>query len=273
MASRDRVAFRRLTTSPDAHAAITLLHEIAAQPVGASARPVDKPLALYGAGALGKLAKQYCDRLGIRVAFVIDTDAATRRLDPFWHAVALHTPEEVDPRDKADHLLAICVGKVPYTRLAAPLAESGWSDMVPFYTITAAYADRHPLGNGWFVGELAQDEVDGIAAVLRGYDDDASRAHHLQFLAWHRLHEEWVFDDAPVNTENRYFIDEVADALGTEESLLDLGAHHGGVCRAFLERVGIASARSGRSSPMTRTARACRCGWAHFRTTNGLGCM
>ena len=238
MASRDRVASRRLTTSPDAHAAKSLLHEIAARPVTARARPVDKPLALYGAGALGKLAKQYFDRLGIPVAFVIDADAATRRSDPFWRSVALHAPEEVSPRDKAAHLLAICVGKVPYTRVVTPLAESGWSDMVPFYTITASYADRHPLGNGWFVGELTQDEVDGIGAVLRAYDDDASRAHHLQFLAWHRLHEEWVFDDAPVNTENRYFIDEVADTLGTEESLLDLGAHHGSVCRTFLERVG-----------------------------------
>ena len=152
MASRDRVAFRRLTTSPDAHAAITLLHEIAARPVGAWARRVDKPLALYGAGALGKLAKQYCDRLGIRVAFVIDADAATRRLDSFWHGVVLHTPEEVEPRDKADHLLAICVGKVPYTRLVAPLAESGWSDMVPFYTITASM----PTATRW--------ETDGSSA-------------------------------------------------------------------------------------------------------------
>ena len=31
------------------------------------------------------------------------------------------------------------------------------------------------------------------AEVLARWDDDVSRAHHLQFLAWRRLREEWIF--------------------------------------------------------------------------------
>jgi FkbM family methyltransferase len=117
--------------------------------------------------------------------------------------------------------------------LRETLAAQGWHDLVPFYDITEAYRDRHPLGNGWFTGELRPDDVAAIEQVLARWDDDVSRAHHLQFIAWHSLREDWCFEGAPVTTQDRYFIPEVRSALHQREGFLDVGAHHGEVSRAF----------------------------------------
>ena len=59
-------------------------------------------------------------------------------------------------------------------------------------------------------------------------------AHHLQFLAWRRLREEWTFAPAPIPECDRFFIPEIISALRDDEILLDGGAHHGVVVEAFL---------------------------------------
>ena len=74
------------------------------------------------------------------------------------------------------------------------------------------------------------------ATVLARWDDDISRAHHLQFLAWRRLREEWTFDAAPVAGGNRFFVPEVADVLGRTEVFVDAGAHHGSVTETFIKQ-------------------------------------
>lgn len=228
---------RRFLGLPNQDDAVRSLSEIARQPVDCLPRKVDKALVLYGAGAFGKLAKQYCDRVGIPVSFVVDSDVDRHRADSFWFGVKLLGLNEATEVDKASFLLAICVGNSPYTEVIAPLLARGWLDIVPFYAITAAYIDRHPLGNGWFAGNLSRSDLDGMEFVLSRYDDDTSRAHHLQFLAWHRLQEEWFFDDAPVVTDNRYFIPELVRGLHEEEIFIDLGAHHGTASERFLRLV------------------------------------
>lgn len=237
MSQFTKVIARKIPSSPDGKSAVALLRDIASQPVNCSARPVDKPLAIYGAGALGKLAKAYFDRLSIPVSFVVDAQAEQYRADTFWCGVRVLSLDEVAAEDKDAVMLAICVGKVPFTEVTTPLLRAGWSDVVPFYTITAAYLDRHPLGNGWFAGELSRTDIEGIESVLLRYDDNQSRAHHLQFLAWHRLHEEWFFDDAPVTIDDRYFIPEIVPTLRRDEVFVDLGAHHGNVSEKFLNLV------------------------------------
>ena len=161
--------------------------------------------------------QRYCDSLGIPVRFVVDANPHAYRQDRFWEGVDILGLDDVGKEKIEKTLLAICVGKSPYTQVVAPLQKNGWVDIVPFYSISAAYLDRHPLGNGWFTGDLSQSDIAGIKSVLLGYADNISRAHHLQFLAWHRLHEEWFFDNAPVFTENRYFIPEVLSRLHDTE--------------------------------------------------------
>jgi FkbM family methyltransferase len=81
---------------------------------------------------------------------------------------------------------------------------------------------------------LTVHDREATETVLSCWSDDVSRAHHLQFLAWRRLREEWSFEAAPVSERDRFFIPEVADVLRADEVLLDAGAHHGGVVQRFI---------------------------------------
>ncbi|NQU34005.1 MAG: hypothetical protein HQ521_12285 [Bacteroidetes bacterium] len=232
-----KIKFRRINCAVNKIEALKLLEEIAIRPSHSSPRKVNKPLAIYGAGAFGKMAKEYFDNIGIKIAFIVDENAEKHRSDVFWNNKILLAPNEVSHKEKKDVLLAICVGKIPYLDVVTPLYLSGWLDIVPFYTISAGYRDKHPLGNGWFTDGLSFVDLDGIQEVLMCYDDDISRAHHIQFLAWHHLQEEWSFDKAPIIPDNRYFIPEITRLLHEKEVFLDLGAHHGSVIESFIKIV------------------------------------
>ena len=223
----------RHAAAPDTQAATRLLRDIAARPPSVAPRKVDKPLVLYGAGNLGHMAREYFDRLEIPVAAVVDSRPDVHRADPFWSGVEILGPADVPEDLHRQALVAVCVATVPMDDLQESLAGQGWRDLVPFYDIAEAYRVRHPLGNGWFTGPLGPDDVTAIEQVLARWDDDVSRAHHLQFIAWHSLREEWRFDGAPVTTQDRYFIPEVRSVLHPREAFLDVGAHHGEVSRAF----------------------------------------
>ena len=225
----------RFSEAPDAVTAIHILDRIATQKVACSPRAVDKPLALYGAGKLGKMAKEYFDRLGIPVQYVVDARPEVARADPFWSGTTILGFHEPRPQQQAADLLVVSLVSDPFAALHHSLSEAGWKDVVHFYNVTDAYQDRHPLGNGWYANDLSDSSAE-IGKVLGRWGDDTSRAHHLQFIAWHRLREDWVFENAP-STGERYFIPEVCDRLGDQEVLLDIGAHHGEFTVRFLEIV------------------------------------
>ena len=137
--------------------------------------------------------------------------------------------------DKRRLRLAVCVATAPYVPLERALLDLGFCDVVPFYDIAESFRHIHPLSNGWFAAPFSAADHDNIAHVLAHWSDDVSRAHHLQFLAWRRLREEWAFDAAPpLPNDNRFFIPEIADVLRGDEILLDAGAYHGTVTQAFV---------------------------------------
>ncbi|KZD12202.1 FkbM family methyltransferase [Oceanibaculum pacificum] len=218
--------------------AAALLREIADYPADPRPRAIDRPLALYGAGDLGRMARDHLDHLGIPVALVVDRDADRLAASPAWQGMRLLTPDQVPESAKREMLLAVCVATAPYAPLEADLSAMGWLDIVPFYDIAEAYRDRHPLSNGWIAPPLDARDRTGIATVLDAWDDDLSRAHHLQFLAWRRLRQEWRFTGAPVTLDDRYFIPELRGLLTGGERFADIGAHEGGVIRRFLDVVG-----------------------------------
>ncbi|OQW92805.1 MAG: hypothetical protein BWK78_00530 [Thiotrichaceae bacterium IS1] len=214
-----------------------ILLRIAGTPVNHCPRFVNLPLALYGAGDLGKMAREYFDRLGIPINFVVDIHAEKLQNDPFWQGLQVVTPSAVEPKTRKKVLLAICVVTSSYTDIAKHLYSEGWTDVVPFYDIAEAYRDRHPLSNGWFATPFSANDIKQIESVLERWADDISRAHHLQFIAWRRLRQEWSFMGALINTKNRYFIPEVVSVLTDQESFADVGAHIGGVSQRFIEMV------------------------------------
>ncbi|MFA5040678.1 MAG: FkbM family methyltransferase [Bdellovibrionales bacterium] len=222
---------------PDAAKAVALLRDIEKMKPALPHGKIDKPLYLYGAGSLGRLAWDYFKKVGVSVAGVIDKNAVKARQDPFWNGVPVVNPEEVPEDVKKDILLAVCVVTSPWGEVTHPLRADGWQDIVPFYTVCASYLDKHPLDNGWLTGPLTPKDVSEIENVLSCYADDISRAHHLMFLAWHCLQEEWIFKKAPVTLDDRFFIPEIVSKLHDRESFADLGAHHGNVILKFLGTV------------------------------------
>jgi FkbM family methyltransferase len=210
---------------------------IASDPARLGPRAVDRSLALYGAGELGRMAREYLERLGVPVQYVVDRRSADLRHDPYWAGVSLLEPDDVPIPRRNDVLLAVCVVTGSYAGLAQELASAGWSDVVPFYDIAEGFRSRHPLSNGWFAAPLTQADAERIVGVLDAWGDDTSRAHHLQFMAWRRLRQEWRFAHAPVTIADRFFIPEVMAKLTEDEAFADVGAHVGKVMQRFIEIV------------------------------------
>jgi len=226
----------KIPGSPDAGEARRLLSLITERPAAGPSR-LDGPVALYGGGELGKMAKEYFDRVGIDVSLVVDANPAKCLQDPFWSHGDIRAPHEVDQDTKNSVVLVVCVAAFPFREIAHTLRALRWKHFVHFYDIIETYRDRHPLSNGWFAGDFSINDMEGIGSVLARWADDVSRCHHLQFLAWRRLREEWHFGDAPVTTQDRFFIPEVTSVITHRESFADVGAHHGTVALRFLKTV------------------------------------
>lgn len=230
-------AARSFAGLPAVRQAAALLAELAAAPCGFSPVKADRPLALYGAGNMGRLACEFLGAVGREPAMVIDRNAAALAGDLAWAGLWPVAPEGVSPADKAAHRVAVSVVTAPYGPIERELNRLDFADVVPFYDLAESFRDRHPLSNGWFAAPLMREEEAQTAAVLEGWADDTSRAHHLQFLAWRRLREEWTFEPAPpLPNSERFFIPEVLAALRDDETFVDAGAYHGDVSRAFVEK-------------------------------------
>jgi FkbM family methyltransferase len=228
-------SFERL---PDINECRLLLAEVANAPCPFAAVSADRPLALYGAGNLGGLAREFLKAVGRDFVMVIDRNAPRMAGSPPWSDVRLLHPEDVTASDKNSVRVAVGIATSPYVPIERSLLELGFTDVVPFYDLAENFRHLHPLSNGWFAPPLTAQDQNNTAKVLARWGDDVSRAHHLQFLAWRRLREEWTFEAAPVIDCARFFIPQVTEILHGHEVLLDAGAYHGSVTKTFLERTG-----------------------------------
>lgn len=228
---------RNFNFLPDYEQAKALLQQLAEQSAPDPARLVDRPLMLYGAGNLGRMAKNYFDRINIDVVAVIDRGAENYQDDSFWEGVPVLHPDEISIEQKQQVLLAICIANICYSTVESELSKNGWHDIAHFYDISEAYRDRHPLSNGWFCAQLSRNDCVEIDRVIQCWHDDLSRAHHLQFIVWRHLRQDWLFSDAPMTIDNRYLIPEVKSVLNKHEHFVDMGAHFGDAAWALLTAV------------------------------------
>lgn len=221
---------------PGRDEAVALLAELADAPCAFAPVAADKPLALYGAGDMGRLARDFVALAGLDVALVIDQHAGRAGVGA-WSATRPVTPDAVPEETRRAVRVAVCVATAAYVPIEQALHAAGFTDVVPFYDLAESFRHLHPLSNGWFAPPFSAQEQADVAAALAGWDDDASRAHHLQFLAWRRLREEWIFAAAPpLGGDNRYFIPEILDVLRADEVFIDGGAYDGCITEAFARR-------------------------------------
>jgi FkbM family methyltransferase len=226
------------TYKVDSPTAQILLTEIASIKRKLAPRTVDKPLILFGAGNLGKMAYDYFKHLGIKVSAVLDNHSNQAQEDPFWQGLIILKPEACPTNDLKKSLVAVCVANAPFTEISNQIQGMGGTDIVPFYDICEAYRSRHPLGNGWFAKEFSSEMLDAMQGIIEMWYDDTSRAYYLQMLAWRRIREEWSFANAPITTHDRFFITEVKKALNNSEVFVDIGAHSGSVLKQFIRATG-----------------------------------
>ena len=146
-------------------------------------------------------------------------------------------PDNVTKTEKIGVRVAVSLVTSPYVPIERSLVENGFADVVPFYDLAESFRHLHPLSNGWFAPPLSPEDHEKTERVLTLWDDDTSRAQHLQFLAWRRLRQEWVFEPAPpLANSSRFFPPEVANVLHGNEALLDAGAHDGSAIETFVQQ-------------------------------------
>lgn len=232
---RPDTASRSWEVLPDRRQTSELLHDLRRQP---SHRPLPntaQPVVLYGAGELGQMAMDWCRQYGVAVHAVVDASAERWLGHRCWRDEPVYHPQNVPDAWRHSHRLLVCISTLPYAPLEQALKSQGWLDIQPFYDFAHAWPVRHPLNNGWHARLPREGAAAPLERVLHNWADDHSRAHHLQFLAWRCLRQEWRFDAAPVQPEQRYFIPEMQACWRPGERLLDGGAHHGQVLDRWIK--------------------------------------
>ncbi len=221
---------------PDTAAALALLDAISAGTPATAPPATAQPLVLYGAGKLGGMAAQILLSLGLPIAYALDRNPPPDGL--LLKHIPVHHPDTITLAKRRIHPIAVCVVTSAFTPIHDQLRADGWQHIHPVYDLLDAHARSTGLNNGWFAGPLDRNDRDNAARVLAGWHDNASRAAHLQCLAWRTVREEWVFSGAPVGVENRYFIPELVAALREDEHILDGGAWHGETLEAIIAHCG-----------------------------------
>ncbi len=143
-----------------------------------SPRKVNLPLVLYGTGKLGSLAQEIFTELNIPIHAIISKDIS------------------IPPTES---LVAICVASSPYYPIRDFLVKQGWTkeNIVPVYDIIDAYPEVG-IRNGWFTGEMTEEEKLKFAQVAIGLEDHASAKHYMAFVEWHM--DRTVFTPVDINT-------------------------------------------------------------------------
>ena len=210
-----------------------MLNEIISGQAAKIPEAVNKPLVIYGAGKLGKLAVDFFDHCNLPVECVLDQNVNSEGF--FENSIPLFHPDKIAKSKRDQYLVVIAIVNTPITTIINKLRNNGWKHVMPFYDVAQNYTHLNPLNNGWFSGSLNLEEKNNLKNVLMLWNDDQSRAAYLQFLAWRILRQEWTFETATINTLTRFFTNPVLQALTDHEVFVDLGAHDGGVVLRFLE--------------------------------------
>jgi FkbM family methyltransferase len=187
---------------------------------------------IYGAGDLGILALQYCEACNIPVLGFIDKFSSNSLVSPSGKIYPIFRPDSCAKKIDKNKCIAVAIATQPFHPIKGNLQGFGWENVIPFYHLTSASLDGHPLKNGWRLGHVSDEEIGIAREVFALWADDQSRLQYEAFIAFHRNYTEIDLSDSPILVSERYVIGEVVKALkGRSNQFVDIGAHVGGAIR------------------------------------------
>lgn len=210
-----------------------LLKKILLSDIYLSPTKIDKPVVLYGAGNLGKMAKKFFEYFNIEYLYFIDKKKKKIETQAFWSNTKILLPEEIDESDKDEYLVIICIVKTPLISLKEDLKAQGWKKIAFFYDVCETFKERYPISNGWFFSKPDKSKLNEIKKIFFELDEVSSK-HYLLFLAWRRLRIELSMKDFKIENQ-RYFIPIIRKTLNNSEVFLDCGAHNGSTSKQFIK--------------------------------------
>lgn len=193
---------------------------------------------IYGAGELGLLAIEYCESCQISIAGVIDKNK-TGMVKGKKSEYVICKPDQISSMDRSNIPIAVAVATAPFIPIAESLKVLGWSTVVPFYGLTSERRTGHPLGNGWLIGPMNEQELASVSWICNNWADAASLAHYEAFAAWHTDGSELSLTKHPIDPDQRYAIKPLLDFLSVHHhQFVDVGSHFGGAVQR-LNDVGV----------------------------------
>jgi FkbM family methyltransferase len=196
---------------------------------------IDSEIYIYGAGDLGALAIEYCEACGIKILGVLDQ---TREgfISGRAFNYRIYKPYEVSLFDRKKYPVFVAVATVPFTPISEILSALDWSNIYPFYSMTTLANDAHPLSNGWEVGNVNSEELEGVRWVGNNWSDATSLNHYEAFLAWHIDCSELPIGDGSISPNQRYTIEPLISRLSrNKKQMIDVGSHEGESVKRLLD--------------------------------------
>ena len=193
---------------------------------------VSKPLVIYGAGNLGKIAKRYFDDLNIEYVYIVDDFYRdTYGNDSFWKYNVIHKLSDLSDIERENCLFVVCITTHSFNDIRNSLMKQGCKNVIAFYHLIGLLDKDYPLNNGWFYKEPNETFFNKVYYNL---DDIPSKISYYAFHNWRVKQEEISY---LAKCDNRFFIPEILKILTDKETFVDAGAYDGQVTLKFLEKV------------------------------------
>lgn len=189
-----------------------------------------KKIVLYGMGSLGSDAIDYLKFLKIKPDLLVD-NVRTK-----FGKKNIFKPGQVNENIKRESLLLVCIVNLPFIKILNELKKKGWKNICHFYDFSQSIKKKHPLNNGWEIEDININDQKKIQFIAtRFWSDTFSKKYYLQFLAWKKLKQEWHFKNAPIKSEDRFFIDKIIKKIKLNEVFVDIGAHTCAVSKKLIK--------------------------------------
>jgi len=159
-----------------------------------------KPIILYGAGQLGRLAKEILDNVKCPVELWLDKKHGNERYP------VIDTVE-----DKEKYLVAVAVSTEPYGEIVKSLENKGFKNFIPVWHLIENFDDA-PIKNGWTF-KIENEDKSSFLKTGGMWEDGCSWYHYTMFVNWHAGLEIETLKWAPVGIEDRWFPEFAHNAL------------------------------------------------------------